>query len=107
MRPVVTQKRSTHGSAVAVKTTRITVETETLMIIRRPKVALAWCPERLMDQPRFASHRFCIASSWKTFGLVALPMRARRMPEGGCYETHHCTDNSCPFRHRVRSGHRA
>jgi hypothetical protein len=32
-------------SAVAVKTTRITVETETLMIIRRAKVALAWCPE--------------------------------------------------------------
>lgn len=27
------------------KTTRITVETETLMIIRRAKVALAWCPE--------------------------------------------------------------
>ena len=31
--------------AVVVKTTRITVETETLMIIRRAKVALAWCPK--------------------------------------------------------------
>lgn len=30
--------------AVAVKTTRITVETETLMIIRRAKAALDWCP---------------------------------------------------------------
>lgn len=30
---------------MAVKTTRITVETETLMIIRRAKVVLAWCPE--------------------------------------------------------------
>jgi hypothetical protein len=37
------------GSAVAVKTTRITVETETLMIIRRAKVALAWCPECLTE----------------------------------------------------------
>ena len=36
-------------SAVAVKTTRITVETETLMIIRRAKVALAWCPECLNE----------------------------------------------------------
>jgi hypothetical protein len=33
------------GSIEAVKTTRITVETETLMIIRRAKVTLAWCPE--------------------------------------------------------------
>ena len=31
------------------KTTRITVETETLMIIRRAKVALAWCPECLTE----------------------------------------------------------
>jgi hypothetical protein len=35
--------------AMAVKTTRITVETETLMIIRRAKVALAWCPECLSE----------------------------------------------------------
>ena len=34
---------------MAVKTTRITVETETLMIIRRAKVALAWCPECLTE----------------------------------------------------------
>jgi hypothetical protein len=30
--------------AVAVKTTRITVETETLVIVRHAKAALAWCP---------------------------------------------------------------
>ena len=28
-----------------VKTTRITVETETLMIVRRAKAGLAWCPD--------------------------------------------------------------
>jgi hypothetical protein len=28
-----------------VKTTRITVETETLMIVRRAKAVLAWCPD--------------------------------------------------------------
>lgn len=31
--------------AVAVKTTRITVETETLIIVRRAKATLAWCPD--------------------------------------------------------------
>jgi hypothetical protein len=31
--------------AVAVKTTRITIETETLMIVRRAKTALGWCPD--------------------------------------------------------------
>ena len=30
--------------AVAVKATRITVETETMLIVRRAKAALAWCP---------------------------------------------------------------
>jgi hypothetical protein len=29
--------------AVAVKTTRITVETETLIVVRRAKATLAWC----------------------------------------------------------------
>jgi hypothetical protein len=27
------------------KTTRVTVETETLMIVRRAKATLAWCPD--------------------------------------------------------------
>jgi hypothetical protein len=45
MRLFVAQKRPTHGGAVAVKRTRITVETETLMIVRRAKVARAWCPK--------------------------------------------------------------
>ncbi|HYL63428.1 MAG TPA: hypothetical protein VE077_12485 [Candidatus Methylomirabilis sp.] len=27
------------------KTTRITVETETLLVVRRAKAALAWCPD--------------------------------------------------------------
>jgi hypothetical protein len=31
--------------AVAVKTTRITVETETLIIVRRAQATLAWCPD--------------------------------------------------------------
>jgi hypothetical protein len=31
--------------AIAVKTTRITVETEKLMIIRRARAVLAWCPD--------------------------------------------------------------
>ncbi len=31
--------------AVAVKTTRITVETETLIIVRRAKATFAWCPD--------------------------------------------------------------
>lgn len=31
--------------AVAVKTTRITIETKTLIIVRRAKAALAWCPD--------------------------------------------------------------
>ncbi len=31
--------------AVAVKTTRITVETETLIIVHRAKAALDWCPD--------------------------------------------------------------
>jgi hypothetical protein len=30
---------------VAVKTTRITVETETLIIVHRAKAALDWCPD--------------------------------------------------------------
>ena len=30
---------------MAVKTTRITIETETLMIVRRAKTALDWCPD--------------------------------------------------------------
>jgi hypothetical protein len=30
---------------MVVKTTRITVETETLTIIRRAKAVLAWCPD--------------------------------------------------------------
>jgi hypothetical protein len=30
--------------AIGVKTTRITVETETLMIVRRAKATLSWCP---------------------------------------------------------------
>lgn len=30
---------------MVVKTTRITVETETLIIIRRTRTALAWCPD--------------------------------------------------------------
>jgi hypothetical protein len=30
--------------AVAVKTTRITVETETLIIVRHAKAAMCWCP---------------------------------------------------------------
>ena len=31
--------------AVAVKTTRITLETETLIVVRRAKATLAWCPD--------------------------------------------------------------
>jgi hypothetical protein len=31
--------------AVVLKTTRITVETDTLMVIRRARAALAWCPD--------------------------------------------------------------
>ena len=31
--------------AVAIKTTRITVETETLMIVHRAIATLAWCPD--------------------------------------------------------------
>jgi hypothetical protein len=31
--------------AVTARTTRITVETETLLVIRRAKSDLAWCPE--------------------------------------------------------------
>jgi hypothetical protein len=31
--------------AVVAKTTRITVETETLIIVRRAKAILAWCPD--------------------------------------------------------------
>ena len=31
--------------AVAVKTTRISVETETLIIVRRAKATKAWCPD--------------------------------------------------------------
>jgi hypothetical protein len=34
---------------VAVRTTRITVETESLVVIRRAKAALAWCPECLAN----------------------------------------------------------
>ena len=30
---------------MAVKTTRITVETETLIVVRRAKATLAWCPD--------------------------------------------------------------
>jgi hypothetical protein len=30
---------------VVVKTTRITVETDTLMIVHRAKASLAWCPD--------------------------------------------------------------
>ncbi|HUK23719.1 MAG TPA: hypothetical protein VLV49_03995 [Terriglobales bacterium] len=30
--------------AVALKATRITVETETMLIVRRAKAVLAWCP---------------------------------------------------------------
>jgi hypothetical protein len=30
--------------AMAVKTTRITVETETLVIVRQAKAAVSWCP---------------------------------------------------------------
>ena len=30
--------------AAAVKTTRITVETETLVVVRRAKAAVSWCP---------------------------------------------------------------
>jgi hypothetical protein len=30
--------------AVAVKTTRITLETETLVIVRHAKAAVSWCP---------------------------------------------------------------
>jgi hypothetical protein len=30
--------------AVTAKTTRITIETETLLVIRRAKAVLAWCP---------------------------------------------------------------
>lgn len=30
---------------MAARTTRITVETETLVVIRRAKAALAWCPD--------------------------------------------------------------
>jgi hypothetical protein len=30
---------------VAVKTTRISVETETLIVVRRAKATLAWCPD--------------------------------------------------------------
>jgi hypothetical protein len=34
---------------VAVRTTRITVETELLVVIRRAKAVLAWCPECLAN----------------------------------------------------------
>jgi hypothetical protein len=34
---------------VGIKTTRITVETETLMIVRRAKAALSWCPDCRAD----------------------------------------------------------
>jgi hypothetical protein len=33
------------AQAATAKTTRITVETENLMVIRRAKADLAWCPE--------------------------------------------------------------
>jgi hypothetical protein len=32
------------GRTVAVKTIRITVETETLVIVRHAKAAMSWCP---------------------------------------------------------------
>lgn len=34
---------------MAVRTTRITVETESLVVIRRAKTVLAWCPECLSN----------------------------------------------------------
>jgi len=38
------QGKEKQGRVTAVKTTRITVERDTIMVVRRARIELAWCP---------------------------------------------------------------
>lgn len=41
----VVTARQIHGDAEVQRTTRITVETDTCLVVRKAKAAVAWCPE--------------------------------------------------------------